>query len=329
MLGHEFKKENILKTIFSTSQVHPRDRFEFWHTVACKNLVDHESSPGPREEFHAEMQSEILMDIHLVLFENSAMDVSHTRHHVARTNSEYLFVCRQVAGNIALDHSSREIVLTAGDITLIDPLLPYTAKFSSDSKLLVLKVPRRALKARVGETREIICRSIGPTDSEGSLLSTLLGMLPAHSGDLSSAAKGIIRNQVVDLTAVSIARVMGGQRARISSARSLVLLNLHTAIDARLPDPGLDPKTVAAAAGVSVRYANAVLAEEGTSIVRLVQENRLARCRSALEDPSQAHRTVSEIAFGWGFSDMTHFGRRFKRVYGMLPSDCRRGVKRT
>jgi error-prone DNA polymerase len=38
--------------------------------------------------------------------------------------------------------------------------------------------------------------------------------------------------------------------------------------------------------------------------MRLIQARRLARCRYALEDPNQAHRTVSEIAYGWGFSDM-------------------------
>jgi AraC family transcriptional regulator, positive regulator of tynA and feaB len=81
---------------------------------------------------------------------------------------------------------------------------------------------------------------------------------------------------------------------------------------------------VAAAAGVSVRYANAVLAEEDTSIMRLVLARRLERCRRALEDPSQAHRTVSEIAYGWGFSDLTHFGRKFRAAFGLTPSDYRR-----
>jgi AraC-like DNA-binding protein len=93
------------------------------------------------------------------------------------------------------------------------------------------------------------------------------------------------------------------------------------------PEPGslaLDSEIVAAAAGVSVRYANAVLAQEGTSIARLIQERRLARCRRAMEDPSQNHRTISEIAYGWGFSDMTHFGRRFKTAFGLSPRDYRR-----
>ena len=55
---------------------------------------------------------------------------------------------------------------------------------------------------------------------------------------------------------------------------------------------------MAAAAGTSVRYTNSVLAEEVTSITRYIQERRLVRCRRALEDPQQAHRSLREIAYG-------------------------------
>src|SRR5699024_11769150 len=54
---------------------------------------------------------------------------------------------------------------------------------------------------------------------------------------------------------------------------------------------------------ISVRYANELLSAQDTSIMQLVLARRLARCRYALEDPDQAHRTVSEIAYGWGFGD--------------------------
>ena len=111
---------------------------------------------------------------------------------------------------------------------------------------------------------------------------------------------------------------------RTSSARALARGRLRAAVEAGLADRTLDARAVARAAGVSVRYANAVLAEESTSIGQLIQARRLARCRLALEDPLQRGRTVSEIAYGWGFSDMTHFGRRFKAAYGVLPSVHRR-----
>ncbi|WP_236020468.1 helix-turn-helix domain-containing protein [Sabulicella rubraurantiaca] len=100
-------------------------------------------------------------------------------------------------------------------------------------------------------------------------------------------------------------------------------MNVRAVIEARLTDPSLDASTVAAAVGVSVRYANAALAREGTSIRRLILARRLARCRKALADAAQAGRTVTEIAHAWGFSDMTHFSRSFKCAYGVTPSDYR------
>ena len=64
------------------------------------------------------------------------------------------------------------------------------------------------------------------------------------------------------------------------------------------------------------------------SIERYINERRLQRCRRALEDSRQDHRSIGEIAFKWGFSDLSHFSRRFKTRFGMSPSDYRREALR-
>jgi AraC family transcriptional regulator, positive regulator of tynA and feaB len=66
-----------------------------------------------------------------------------------------------------------------------------------------------------------------------------------------------------------------------------------------------------------------LLFEQGTSLQRLIVSRRLDHCRRALEDPSQARRTMTDIAFAWGFSDLSHFDRRFKAEYGCSPRDYR------
>jgi AraC-like DNA-binding protein len=317
----------VVKTLFSTTAVHPRDRFDYWHSVACTSLVDHDSRPACRRTFRAELRSGALAEIGLVLFDISPMTVSHTARHVAHLNTDELFICRQIAGGLALEQDGRDVVLQPGDITLLDPRLPYVGSFAPGSGLLVLKVPRRLLEARVGKTRDMTARAIKPVEAENGLMSAFLAMLPNYADGLGPAAREIVRDQVLDLVAVSLAKAAAGGRPRISAARSVVLMKVRAAIEARLTDPALDASAVASAAAVSVRYANAVLAEEGTSISRLIQARRLERCRRALADPSQAHRMVSEIAYSWGFSDMTHFGRRFRAAYDSLPSEYRKVCK--
>jgi AraC-like DNA-binding protein len=313
-----------MRTVFSTSAVHAQHRFDYWHGTARERLVDHDSRPACRSTFHAELRAGALADVGLVLFENSAMTVSHTAAHASRLFADELFVCRQMAGALVIEQDGRDATLQPGDIALLDPRLPYIGRFSARSATFVLKVPRRSLEARTGRTRELTVRLLKPQATETGLASALLAALPEYVEGLAPSAEELVRDQVLDLFSISLLKATQQRRPRVSNPRSVVLLNLRAAIEARLTDPSLTPREVAAAAAVSVRYANDVLEEVNTSIQRLIQTRRLARCRQALEDPSQRHRTVSDIAYGWGFSDMTHFGRRFKAAFGLLPSDFRK-----
>lgn len=317
-----------METIFSTQRIHRRDKFDYWHSVACKQIVDHDSRPEARLSFDAEIELGTLGNLELILFNNSPMQISHTAAHASRIKSDHLFVCRQLSGSVLLEQETREIALDAGSMVLLDPLLPYGGKFLQDSKMLVVKVPRRELEARLGKIRNMVTRLINPARAEDRLTSAVIEMLPPLASQVSSISDQLVGNHVLDLIAMSLAKAVEGARPRVSHSKALLLLKMRAAVDASLSDPSLCPQTVADRVGISVRYANEVLEEHNTSLARLILARRLARCRCALEDPAQANRTVSEIAFSWGFSDLTHFGRRFKQAYQILPREARALAKR-
>jgi AraC family transcriptional activator of tynA and feaB len=108
----EFDKR--MERLFSTSEVHPRDRFDYWHSVACKTLIAHDSKPECRQTFQAELQAGTLAEVGLVLFENSAMEVAVTRRHCSHLEVDELLVCRQGAGGLVLEQAGREVVLESG-----------------------------------------------------------------------------------------------------------------------------------------------------------------------------------------------------------------------
>jgi AraC family transcriptional regulator, positive regulator of tynA and feaB len=316
-----------MRKLFSTTDVHPRNRFEYWHDVACQNIVTTDNAPERRLAFEAEMQTGSLAEISLISFKMSPMEAVRTAHHAARATDDRLLCFRPLSGQLMVEQNGREVMLEAGDVTLLDPLLPYTAKYPAPTSALILKIPRVALEARAGKTLQMVARSLKSSEGEGALTSSFLAMLPDHADRMPPATAEIVSSQTLDLIALSLTHMMGAGRPKVSSSHALSLMRVRAAIETRLPDPTLDPAAVAAGAGISVRHANAVLSREGTSITRLIQTRRLARCRRALEDQSQVHRTVSEIAYGWGFSDITHFGRRFREAFGMLPSEFRASVK--
>ncbi|MDB5618392.1 helix-turn-helix domain-containing protein [Tardiphaga sp.] len=314
----------LMKRIFSTSSVHPRDRFDFWHSIACAQIVGHDSTPAQRNLFSADIDVGALGEIGVVRFENSPMRVCRTAAQVAKASSDELFVCRQDSGSLSIDQNGNAVILRAGELSLLDPLMPYAADFSKHSQTLVFKIPRRWLEARLGPSRPMISKSFGLATQFQKWVSSFLATIPGVVEKLGQPAETVLQAQIMDYIALSLAEAGAASRPRISSARSIALLTVRAAIEARLADPSLNSSIVANAAGISVRYANALLASDGESIMSLILARRLDRCLAALEDRKHDHLTISDIALGWGFSDMTHFGRSFKVKFKILPSECRK-----
>ena len=135
----------------------------------------------------------------------------------------------------------------------------------------------------------------------------LVAALPARA--ITAAAEGW----------VVIAVPAAASPAGAPCPRALRRASIMQHIEANLGDPTLAPATLAAQLRMSPRYLHGLFAEIGTSVMRWVLARRLARCRIALADPAQAARSISEIAFGLGFQDLSHAGRAFKAAYGVTP----------
>ena len=315
-----------MNRIFSTDSVHPRDRFDFWHSVACANIVDHQARPECRTDFNAEIEVGSLGCLELLRFQASPMEVSHVPT-AESPGADFLVVCQQISGALQMEHDARIAHLAPGDIMIMDPLLPHAGRFSSAPKMLAMRIPRREFEARVGSARNMIARVVKPLKPENRLASTFIATLPDLAGTMSPADCDMIANHAMDLIALSLTKSLNSERPRVSNSNSMIFSNVRSVIESRLSDEKLDTETVAAEIGLSIRYINQILSHHDTSVARLIQSRRLERCRLALEDPGQTNRTVSEIAYGWGFVDLTHFGRRFKRAYDVSPREYRELAK--
>jgi AraC family transcriptional regulator, positive regulator of tynA and feaB len=224
---------------------------------------------------------------------------------------------------VSWQHNGQAVTLAAGDMILVDPRLAYTCRYAADSELLVVKYPRRNLLARIGSVEAFVGSKLAADVGVGGLLSEFLSVLPAHADRLDGAAVHA-SSQILDLLAVLLLKESGGSAPRIGFSRLLLAHRLRTAIETSLTDPTATAASIARSAGISLRYANAILNEYDTSVSRLLQTRRLERCRQALANPLCKPRSISTIAYAWGFSDLTHFTRRFRLAYGLVPSEYRK-----
>lgn len=309
---------------FSTSDVHPRHRFDYMRDVACRVFVDLDCRTNVVSPFHATIRSGHMSSLGVTVVETDACEVTRTRRNIARTRSDELLLSVQLAGTADLSQDGREARLCPGDIALYDTQRSYVLNVHPQTRQLVLKIPRKALESRFGPLGHYTARRIGYEQPMGGLASEFLRMLPARIGALDSAAERQIAEQALDIVALACTREPSGQLRAGTATRVTAVLNLKSIIEARLTDLTLTPSSAAAAAGISVRYANDLLANEGTSLERYIWVRRLERSRKALQNARQGQRAISDIAYSCGFSSPSHFARRFKEAYGLTPDEFRR-----
>lgn len=82
------------------------------------------------------------------------------------------------------------------------------------------------------------------------------------------------------------------------------------------------PRAVSESIGLSYRRAQRLVAQQGTTMRALIDENRMAIAADFLKEGS---RTVDEIAATLGYADDRAFRRAFKRHFLVSPSAFRRG----
>ena len=93
-------------------------------------------------------------------------------------------------------------------------------------------------------------------------------------------------------------------------------------------DTELTPTQIADACRMTTRYLHHLFSDELETVSRYIQRRRLEACARALACPAQRGRTVTSIAFDYGFNSPTHFGRVFRSRFGVTPREYRRAPRK-
>jgi AraC-like DNA-binding protein len=314
-----------LDRLFSTRDVHPRDRLSFWQDVACKAFVEIECRTDAGPAFDATIWSRSLSGISISLVDSDQCGVFRRRRAIARAASDDVLLSLQLAGSSLLTQNGRETRLGAGDFAIYDTMRTYALMVPSGVRQLVLKLPRRELERRLGSISKYTAVAIRADDPFGAFASGFLGLIPARADALDrldDRGADDLSGKIYDMVALAFRNGMDADAAARTPSREITLARLKAAIEERLWDPGLKPGA-AAAAGIGARYANELLSGEGSLLEPFILARRLTNCAEALGDRRQSGRPISDIAFAWGFADVSHFGRRFKERYGCTPRDYR------
>lgn len=229
-------------------------------------------------------------------------------------------VCMMIksGGHMALRQGRREAVPEVGGGVLLVYRQPSQLRFQ-DATYLSVRVPLRALAMRV-DVEAAAGRHIRGDTAALVLLRHYVASLPERLADPVLGA--LVTTHVYDLMALAIGAT--GEGREIACGRGVRAARLASIKADLTHDPTLDIQAIAHRQGVTPRYVQRLLEEDGTTFNEFATERRLDAARAMLRSPRFEAWTIAGIAFEAGFRDLSHFNRRFRRRFGVTPGDFRR-----
>jgi len=310
---------------FSTAGMEdPRRKLSFWNDIACNSFTPIVSDPADVRTFAGSLVRGRIGDMTVAEVFSEAQLVQHSRLHVARTRAAMFFLHLQVDGRSLNRQDGREAALTAGDFTLCDSTRPYEMQFDGPNHMFVLGIPDAALRRHLASPECLVAiRMPGSSGLSGLLSDFLRHFWREYQSGLDDAAASRVTSTILDLisSAYSVAPQARADRSSLAAAHLVRILNY---IEAHLTDPELTPTQIADACRMTTRYLHHLFSDELETVSRYIQRRRLEACARALACPAQRGRTVTSIAFDYGFNSPTHFGRVFRSRFGVTPREYRR-----
>jgi len=254
-----------------------------------------------------------------------AVTYIRTERSVASSPTDLYGLQLQVEGVSHFEQGGQTRTHTPGSLMLMDSNVPFhTVKLgrTRHRKMLITRRQIDALIAPGWQRQGIHCAQPGL----GNLVTQYARVLMEEMGRLGAAEAGAALDNLCRLLALLVqAQTERADPAdRAINAGRLVQVRRH--IEQHLADPALSPASVAAANRMSQRSLHLLFEPTGVSFARYVLRRRLQECHAMVASPAHAHRSVTDIAFAWGFNSLTTFYSAFQRQFGMAPGELRRAA---
>ena len=305
---------NSVHTV-STFGLTPKKQIQFWTDALMELCGQFDVDPLDASSLEAQIDYRIVSRLKLCQIEVSQHRLAHP---VSRGNAgEHPFVkiLFQTYGVSHFEQNGRRFDLSPGDCLAYDVSCPHTIISPSLTRHEVVVVPKELLLERGFHSSKMPAYKFSARTGTGRIAHDFMHAAYVEAPNLLPQTAIGVADTLVDLLLLPVREAgtkfeRGGPLALYVRAQAFI--NEH------LRDPDLSIDQISAALGCTKRYLHMLFSERGMTVSDYIWQARLQNCRQELEN--QCGKTITDVAFSWGFSSSSHFSRVFRKYFGIVPS---------
>lgn len=304
----------------STNGIPGTERRDFWLDNIEKRLIRIGCPTEVQDGIEASLRHVDLGDLRLNHIRANTHSVQRSQADIAGDGRHSVFLCFMLAGQGFSYQGTHCVQHSPGDVVLYDTLMPYGHGFPDDMEMLVVDLPepiaRRYLHAWQRGNLLYLHKDTRFSCTSCDALFRLLA--PVVDPSVSTESSSLLASELLENIEAIVCNICSGTRDRD------VWQLCCQYIQENLQGEALTATRLAKALNISTRKLHRTFAQHGLSVQSYIWRQRLEQCRKEIQTASLANRSVSEIAFKWGFNDASHFSRRYKALYGESPIQTRK-----
>lgn len=244
---------------------------------------------------------------------------------IVRSRLDHFAIKLLVSGSMAGLAGPTEIDAEPGDIYFLDLSQPVNLQTSARGGItadITLWIPRARLLASISDEHALHGLGVKGTSPAGALIGASLRSLVAQVDRMSVLEMDAIVNGVVELAASAIAPMLETAAVSGVAVPLASFVTIRRFIDRNLTSPELGPEMIANNFGLS-RASLYRLFEPIGGIAGYIRKQRLKRCFQEITAAEFANQRIGQIAYRFGFKNISAFSRLFRVTYGASPREAR------
>ena len=299
----------------STSGLSPKKQIQCWSDALTDLCGLFEIDPLTASSLEARVNYTTVSRLKLCQIEVSQHRIAHTVSHAKSSEHPYVKILFQMHGISYFEQDGRRIEVSPGDCLAYDVSCPHTIVSPALTRHEVVIVPKELLEERGFHSAKMSACKLSALSGTGRIAHDFMHVAFNEAAKLSPNNAVVVADSLIDLLLLPLrdADAMfdrGGPEAMYIRAQAFIRENLR--------DPDLCIDQISAALGCTKRYLHMLFSDKGVTVSDHIWHARLQNCRRELE--THAGKTITDVAFSWGFSSSSHFSRVFRKYFGIVPS---------
>ena len=304
---------------WSTQQYRVNERFDAWQAMLNESHLSWSLEKRQPQGFFGKLEVTPLGNLKVVRCICEPCSGDRRPIEIGNDNTAFYGLLLIISGHEDVVSRGKSAILGPGSFYIWDSTERTSFYLHSNIHKVTLFVPQDRLRSALPNVDNLVGVAIDWQNGLGAVTGSLLSNLSSHIGYMNARQGYILAENTIDL----ISSCLWDKHSQLNDKPGMDLLaRIKDYIEINLEDADLDPPALACRFGISVRYLHLLFEEECFSVSRWIMERRLERCRRELSKVNQ-NKSITEIAFCWGFTDSAHFSRSFKHRYGISPKTFR------